>query len=305
MQKVESRTLQIRAAAGDEFALVGRAVKYNQISSNELAPGLRERIVPGCFAASLAAGGDVKALLCHDSTGLPLGRLANQTLLLSDSEAGLDIRIQLDQANSMHKDVYAAVKRLDISEMSFAFSCLEEDISSDVYNGQRCQVRNVRKAELYDVSVVISPFYGNDATAVSARSATDAGYVQAMRAKLAAMNADFERSERAHEIKMGLIADGRTNDDQDDPDNLDAFEVACRTLGLDYCDVDTDQNFIYASDPDDLDEKNCLRFSYEIDDEGNIVLNEDSRTKVRHELLHTERGRKILFFKRIKRSAGR
>ena len=43
----ETRTMrvEIRADEKDEFCLVGRAVKYGEVSSNQLAPGMRERIL--------------------------------------------------------------------------------------------------------------------------------------------------------------------------------------------------------------------------------------------------------------------
>jgi HK97 family phage prohead protease len=204
--KVEMRTMEIRAEAGDEFALVGRAVKYNAISSSELMRGVRERIRPGAFRQSLASGRDVKALLNHSNSGLPLGRLANGTLKLTDSEDGLYIRCQLERDNSTHSDVFASVKRGDISEMSFAFACDEDDVSTDTYEGEVCQVRNVKKAQLYDVSVVTAPFYGSDATAVAARTAS-AAEVEARRKWLTDHLADAQRRERAHEIGMSLLRD--------------------------------------------------------------------------------------------------
>src|SRR5207302_3758795 len=144
--KIETRAMEIRAAEGEALVLVGRAITYKQISSEELIPGVRERIMPGCFRESLASGRDVKALLNHDSTALPLGRLANRTLTLTDSDEGLDVRVQLDKSNSTHRDVYASVKRGDVSEMSFAFACDSDDLTDDAYDGRACQVRNVRKA---------------------------------------------------------------------------------------------------------------------------------------------------------------
>ncbi len=131
--------------------------------------------MPGAFRDSLASGRDVKALLNHDAKAIPLGRLQNGTLTLTDSDAGLDMRkYQSDKSISSHRDVYASVKRGDLSEMSFAFGCDEDDFSDDSYNGQRCQVRNVRRAKLFDVSVVTSPFYGAGATDVAARTAAAA-----------------------------------------------------------------------------------------------------------------------------------
>jgi hypothetical protein len=104
---------------------------------------------------------------------------------------------------------------------------------------------------------------------------------------------------------MRILSEGRADDNADDSDEDDVFEKACRELDppLDFC--DSDETYVYGSDPDDLDAQNCLRFEYQIDDEGIVILDESTRTKVRHELLHSERGRKILFFKRIARSARR
>lgn len=206
MSKVEIRSMEIRAAEGEEFVLTGRAVSYKQISTNELVPGVRERIMPGAFRESLASGRDVKAFLNHDAKAIPLGRLQNKTLTLSDSSEGLDMRVQLDKSISAHRDVYASVKRGDLSEMSFAFICDEDDFSDDSFNGQRCQVRNVRKAKLFDVSVVSSPFYGAGATDVAARTAA-AAEVEGKKKWLADHLADSARRERAHEIGMQLLRD--------------------------------------------------------------------------------------------------
>jgi Escherichia/Staphylococcus phage prohead protease len=203
-QKIETRAMEIRAAEGEAFVLVGRAVTYRKISSEELIPGVRERIMPGAFRESLASGRDVKALVNHNSTALPLGRLANNTLQLADGPEGLDVRVQLDKSNSTHRDVYASVKRGDISEMSFAFGCEADDISNDEYEGQRCQVRNVRKAKLFDVSVVTKPFYGDGATDIAARTAS-AAWVEAKKKSLAEQQTDWKRREKAHEITMALL----------------------------------------------------------------------------------------------------
>jgi len=166
--KTEKR-FQVRAAQGEEFALAGRALTYNEVSSNEIAPGVRERIMPGCFRDALASGEDIKALCNHDVSQV-LGRTKNGTLTLSDRADGLYMRVQLDKNNSAHRDIYASVKRGDLDEMSFAFEAQDEDFSEGEYNGQRCTVRNLRKAALRDVSIVTAPFYGNGATQVSARS---------------------------------------------------------------------------------------------------------------------------------------
>jgi hypothetical protein len=198
-KKTEYRSIQLRASQGEEFVLSGRALTYNEISSNELAPGVRERIKPGCFTASLASGNEVHCLLNHDMSSLPLGRLGNGTLQIKDNQDFLAMRVQLNRNSQMHCDVYEAVKRGDISDMSFAFVTEDEDFEDDVYEGQRCKVRNLRKASLHDVSIVNSPFYGKGATTVAARSADAANL-----AKLDELNRI-----RALEIAQTIINDYR------------------------------------------------------------------------------------------------
>jgi len=203
-KKLERRTVEIRASDGEEFVLAGRAVAYNEVSSNELRPGLREQVLPGAFRAYLESGQDTKALLNHDSTGLPLGRTANGTLQINDGISGLFFRIQLDKKNSFHQAVYASVKRRDMSECSFAFECEEETFSDGQYDGQPCTVRSIAKATLRDLSVVNSPFYGNNATGVVART-EDAAWLAQKRDFLANFEADANRRSRAAEILRTIM----------------------------------------------------------------------------------------------------
>lgn len=277
--KIEHRSYAIRAAEGEEFVLAGRAVSYNQISSNELAPGLRERIMPGCFADSLASGRDVKALLNHQSTALPLGRLANGTLKIADSPEGLDFRIQLDRLNTFHQQVYASVRRADISECSFAFQCEDDDIQDGYTNdGERCQIRNVRKAALLDLSIVNTPFYGAGATQVDARSA---GAVVNPAAKwLADQQGDWARRDKAHQIGMQVLRDlkvapkeKRGNEDfMSMRDQLQAALPSYKVVG-------SDDDYVYAVDENE-DEACVYRFGYELDADGHVTLDEASRTRL-------------------------
>ncbi len=196
--EIRSRNLKVRASQGEEFVLEGNALSYSEVSSNELAPGIRERIMPGCFRASLASGTEVHALLNHDMSNVPLGRLSNGTLQLKDTDQFLSMRVQLSRNIQLHRDVYESVKRGDISEMSFAFIPEDEDMTDGEYDGERCLVRQVKRASIHDVSVVNLPFYGKSATSVAARSNnTDAAI-------------DELNRRRAAEIMQRIIADYRS-----------------------------------------------------------------------------------------------
>jgi hypothetical protein len=112
-------------------------------------------------------------------------------------------------------------------------------------------------------------------------------------------HADEQRRNRAADVIQRITAEKRKDEAFEE-----ACERACREHNppLDFCDVDEDEQFIYGSNPDDLDEQNCLRYSYQVDD-GNLLLDEDSRTVVKHSLVHSERGRRILWLKGIARRA--
>lgn len=204
-QRKATRIFEIRAAQGEEFVLAGRALSYNEISSNEIIPGVREKIMPGAFKRSIASGNPVFALLNHDMKALPLGRTDNSTLSIKDSDEGLDFRVQLDKNNTGHRDVYAAVQRKDIRECSFQFCCEDETFEDARYGGRPTVVRCVRQAELIDISVVLAAFYGKGATSVSARAA-DVAVDEHNRARCAAIGEEI-RQERFAEVAKLVEAD--------------------------------------------------------------------------------------------------
>jgi uncharacterized protein len=180
MKNFEVRTIHLRAEQGQtgdpEYTLRGHAFTYGKLSRD--LGGFRERIKPGAAARALDAPGcDVRMLFNHNDS-VVLGRQSAGTLKLSETPDGLAFRCQLDKNNSQHRDIYASVKRGDISDMSFAFNVPADGSGEDWTeetdeNGQRCTVRSIKSFEhIYDVSVVTHPAY--DGTSVSARHALDA-----------------------------------------------------------------------------------------------------------------------------------
>jgi len=159
---VEVRTMQVRAA-DEPMVLEGYAATFNDITDLGY---FRERIAVRAFDDSL--GDDVRYLLNHD--GLPLARTTNGTLELSVDAQGLWTRATLSDTQTS-RDVYEAVKRGDISEMSFAFTVAEEEVDKEQ------NLRTVTKvARLFDVSPVTYPAYPT--TSVSARSKFEASKEQ-------------------------------------------------------------------------------------------------------------------------------
>jgi uncharacterized protein len=169
--QIEYRKAELRASTS-AFEVAGRAASYNTPSSD--LGGFVEKLQHGCFTRSLASGQDVKCLVNHDSNQV-LGRLANKTLTLTDAPDGLHFVCKLNKDSQAHRDLYASVRRRDLSECSFAFIVDGEDgqsFSSPDKNG--LLTRTIKRAKLRDVSVVASPAYGNGATSVDARSAAAA-----------------------------------------------------------------------------------------------------------------------------------
>lgn len=176
--KIETRIfsgVQVRAAAGNEFALEGIAASYNMPSKpipGGPAGSFTEYVAPGAFKRSLRDKADVKALVNHDATQI-LGRVKNGTLKLTDTPAGLAFRVQLIPKSQAHQAVYATVQRGDMDECSFAFSVPK---GGDKWNADYSK-RTLTNVDLFDVSIVTSPAYGGDATSVAARQLRSAQYV--------------------------------------------------------------------------------------------------------------------------------
>ncbi len=178
--KTERRTFagtELRALSNMEIS--GIAAAYG-VLSHDLG-GFKEIISPGAFSRSLREGADVKATFNHDPS-IILGRTKSGTLQLSDSPQGLRWVAQLDKGSQQHNDIYRAIKRGDVSDCSFAFTCPAggDDFSDsgDVdENGRSIKRRCLRDVNLMDVSAVTYPAYptgtGVDARSVSALLAPD------------------------------------------------------------------------------------------------------------------------------------
>jgi HK97 family phage prohead protease len=105
----------------------------------------------GAFTKTLNDGADVRLLIDHE--GVPLARTKSGTLMLEEDERGLRVEAQLDPNNPDAARVISAMKRGDISQMSFAFRTIKDSWSNDR------AVRELKEVQLYDVSVVTFPAY--------------------------------------------------------------------------------------------------------------------------------------------------
>jgi len=139
--------LEVRAE-GDGNTLVGYASVFD--SPSEPMPFI-EYVKRGAFSKTINDGADVRLLIDHE--GVPLARTKSGTLVLEEDERGLRVEADLDPSNPDAARIISAMKRGDLSQMSFAFR-----IVKDNWNNDR-SVRELREVQLFDVSVVTFPAY--------------------------------------------------------------------------------------------------------------------------------------------------
>lgn len=184
----EVRVCEIRAntAAGAEKALrlEGRPIVYDQPTRiNDPAGDFIEVIRAGALEGADLS--DARLLYNHDLNKVPLARTPKTMQLIRDP-AGLRMVADLPdtpEANS----VYTAVKRGDLSGMSFAFKVPQGGDSYDA----KTKTRTIHRIEkVYEISVVPFPAYPQ--TSVEARSAING-------------KKEAEKQRRAAIIKANMI----------------------------------------------------------------------------------------------------
>jgi uncharacterized protein len=156
--------VEIRAANDGRKTIEGYAAVFNSLSGD--LGGFREQIAPGAFTRALAEKPDVLCLLNHDASQM-LGRTASGTCEIEQDDTGLRFRCDMPDT-TLGRDLYEQIKRGDISQCSFSFTCDDDEWDEmDDEQGRsfvRRTVVGVRK--LFDVSPVAMPAY--PATSVSA-----------------------------------------------------------------------------------------------------------------------------------------
>lgn len=145
--------------------ITGRAIVYD--SKTDL--GYFDEIIEA-GALDKANLKDVRFLVNHNTDMIPLARSRNNnensTMQLEVDKDGMGIRVNLDtKNNSEARNLYSAIKRGDITGMSFMFTIDDEeweDLESDH------PTRHIRKiGQVFEVSAVTFPAY--EATEISAR----------------------------------------------------------------------------------------------------------------------------------------
>ena len=158
-RSVSYNTAELRAS-NDGKTLVGYASIFD--SPSEPLPWT-EFVRRGAFRKTIKDGADVRLLIDHE--GIPLARTKSGTLTLTEDEIGLRVEAQLDDTNPDAMRVISAMRRGDLSQMSFAFQTVKDSWNSDR------SIRDLKEVRLFDVSVVTYPAY--EETVAELRSAND------------------------------------------------------------------------------------------------------------------------------------
>lgn len=149
---------EIRADA-DGIKVEGYAAVFDQEA--DIGGMFFEVIERGAFKDAIGRD-DVVFLINHD--GLPLARTRSGTLTLTEDDHGLKISTSLDADDPDVKSIAGKMRRGDLDKMSFAFrpDVQEWDDSGDVPK------RTIKRASLFDVSIVTTPAY--EGTEIALRS---------------------------------------------------------------------------------------------------------------------------------------
>ena len=143
---------------------------------------------------------DVRFLVNHDVDSIPLARSRNNnensTMQMTVEKDGLHIRVDLDtEGNPRAKELYSAVKRQDVSGMSFMFTVKSDkwdDLDSDY------PTRHITALDkVFEVSAVTFPAY--EQTSINARS------VETGQASLDSARAALENAKKVEELRRQII----------------------------------------------------------------------------------------------------
>ena len=143
---------------------------------------------------------DVRFLVNHDVDSIPLARSRNNnensTMQMTVEPDGLHVRVDLDtEGNPRAKELYSAIKRQDISGMSFMFS-----VKGDKWENLDTEypTRHITALDkVFEVSAVTFPAY--EQTSINARS------VETGKASLDSAREALENVRKTEELRKQII----------------------------------------------------------------------------------------------------
>lgn len=171
-REVRFLPMEVRTEEENEGVITGYPIVFNQ--ETDLGYGIREVIAPESVGDGKVLR-DVALMVGHDFGMIPLAHSRNNnensTMYLAPDEHGVHMRARLDiKNNPKAAEVYSAIKRGDVSGMSFAFIVDKEE-----WEGVETEhpLRRITGfSDIYECSIVAFPAYPG--TSVQAASISDA-----------------------------------------------------------------------------------------------------------------------------------
>jgi HK97 family phage prohead protease len=162
---------EVRAEENEQHGtyITGTPIVFNQETDLGFCS---ERIDPNALAETDLK--DVRFLIGHNTSMIPLARSRNNnensTMQMSVTDDGMDIRVDLDTENNAEaRALYSAVKRGDMSGMSFMFTVDKDSWEDTDTDYPKRTILSIRK--VYEVSAVAFPAY--EGTSIQAASEGD------------------------------------------------------------------------------------------------------------------------------------
>ena len=155
---------------------------------------------------------DVRFLVGHNTSMIPLARSRNNnensTMQMKVGETGMGIRVNLDTENNAEaRALYSAVKRGDMSGMSFMFT-VDKDAWEDVdTENPKRTIMSIRK--VFEVSAVAFPAYSG----TSIQAASEGEALESVRASLESAREQLkeERAKEADQERRTAVLDWLEN----------------------------------------------------------------------------------------------
>lgn len=163
-------------AGSGQMRLEGYSAVFDS-PSDPIAGVFVERVKRGAFKRVLASP-DLDVRLLENHEGRPFARTTNGTLTLTEKPRGLFRDALLDADRQDARDLYAAVKRGDYTQSSFAFTVSRDEwryckhVESDDYAGCECMwERDIHEVgSLVDDTVATYPAYPTSTVMVARES---------------------------------------------------------------------------------------------------------------------------------------
>ena len=159
-REIRNLTFEVRAEENEEHGkhLTGLAIVYGQI----IQFGWRREVVDEGAVDDKTDLTDVKFLIGHNTSMVPLARSRNNnennTMQLKRVKEGLEIRVNLDTENNQDaRTLYSAVKRGDITGMSFMFTVDKSIWEEEDSDNPLRRIAHIDK--VFEVSAVAFPAY--------------------------------------------------------------------------------------------------------------------------------------------------